>query len=323
MTCIITCIPVDESFVDVTHSHELFGDNFQIAQKIQNKVFEETGIVTTIGIGPNPLMAKLALDNDAKKSTPWVASWNYNDVPKKLWKIDNLTDFWSIGSKTAIKLEHMGIHNLYDLAHTNRSKLKTKFGVLGDALYFHAWGIDYSDLAKRYTPSKENRGYDNSQVLMRDYITKEDIETILFETADQVGTRLRKHKVLGSVVGISIGFSEPDDSGKRGWRAQTQIDPTNQTNNLINAVKYLFEKKWQGNVVRNIGVSVSRITEENVTQISLFENPTKHDNDLVLEHTIDQIRKRYGYKSIVRGYSKKEAGTAIERNTNLIGGHQV
>lgn len=68
---------IDESFIDVSASHSLFGTNNEIAAKIEDKVFAETGIISTIGIGQNPLLAKLALDNEAKKSAPWQATWTY------------------------------------------------------------------------------------------------------------------------------------------------------------------------------------------------------------------------------------------------------
>lgn len=313
---------VDEAFVDVTHSHALFGSNEKIAEKIQTQVFNETGIITSVGIGPNPLMAKLALDNAAKEAAPWRAEWTYDQVPETVWQIKKLTDFWSIGDRTAKKLEAMGIHSIYELAHTPRSKLKSKFGVLGDALYFHAWGIDYSDLAKQYVPREENRGYDNNQVLLRDYVTQADIETVLFETADHVGGRLRSHRVQAEVVGISVGFSQPDEHGHRGWSAQTQVDPTNDTNHLIRAVKYLFESRWEGQALRNIGVRVNRISKESSFQTSLFDPVEQHETNWRLEHTIDQIRNRYGYKALIRGYSKKEAGTAVYRS-GLLGGHQA
>ncbi len=107
---------IDESFIDVSASHELFGDNWAIAKAIRKQVEEATGIFTTVGIGPNPLMAKLALDNEAKEKDPWIAEWGYKDVRQKLWHIQPLTDFWSIGNKTAAKLEAMGIYSIEDLA---------------------------------------------------------------------------------------------------------------------------------------------------------------------------------------------------------------
>lgn len=313
---------IDELLADFTHSHALFGTNDEIAFKVQQRIFQETGIITTVGMGPNPLMAKLALDNAAKESAPWRAYWGYEDVESKLWRIGSLTDFWSIGSRTAKKLENLGIHSIYDLAHSNRKKLKQNFGVLGDALYFHSWGIDYTDLTKRYVPRADNRGYGNNQVLMHDYTNQIEIETVLFEIADQVATRLRKHNVLGEIIGISVGFSEPDSQGHSGWSTQTKIDPTNETNDLIRTVKYLFENRWQGNALRNLGVRVNRISQPTSFQTSLFEDVKHHDANLRLENTIDQIRSRYGYKALVRGYSKTNAGTAIDRST-LVGGHQA
>ncbi|WP_125608393.1 Y-family DNA polymerase [Lapidilactobacillus bayanensis] len=311
---------VDESFIDVTHSHEVFGTTDEIAARIQEAVFEKTGIITTIGIGPNPLLAKLALDNEAKRAEPWRATWTYERVPETVWQIDELTSFWSIGSKTAKKLNELGITTIKELAHADRQRLHRKFGVLGDALYFHAWGIDYSDLGQPYLPREENRGYNNSQVLMRDYTEQTEIETVLSEIADQVGARLRSHQQQASIVGIFVGFAVPDEQGQHGFSARTQITPTNHTEDLIQAVRSLFERKWRRQTLRNLGVSVSGISDATVLQFNLFEDSHRQEADLALDRTIDQIRQRYGYQALVRGYSKTKGATAIKRS-GLVGGH--
>lgn len=242
---------------------------------IQRRVFEQYGIVTTVGIGENPLLAKLALDNAAKKQAPWQAFWGYATVPETLWKISKLTDFWGIGSRTAAHLDRIGITSIYELAHADQFKLRREFGVLGDQLYYHAWGIDYSDLTRRYLPRSKNKGYGNSQVLMRDYVQKTEIETVLSEIADQVATRLRKHQVQAEVISISIGFAEPDDTGRSGYSKQTKIDPTDQTADLIAAVHCLFEQIWQGWPLRNVGVRAHRISSAAYLQTDLFRNPEK------------------------------------------------
>ena len=76
---------IDELFADVTHGHKLFGSNREIAYQVQEKIFQTTGIITTVGMGPNPLMAKLALDNAAKIEAPWYAYWGYEDVVTSVW----------------------------------------------------------------------------------------------------------------------------------------------------------------------------------------------------------------------------------------------
>jgi DNA polymerase V len=312
---------IDESFIDVTGSHALFGTNDEIAAAIQDKVFKATGIVTTVGIGENMLLAKLALDNAAKRSEPWRATWTYKQVPETLWQITNLTDFWSIGPRYAARLERMGIHDIYTLAHTDVKLLKRQFGVMGEAMYYHAWGIDYSDMTRRYAPRSQNKGFGNSQVLMKDYRNPREIETVLSEIADQVATRLRKHGMQGEIVGIAVGFAEPDAEGKTHWGAQMHVDPTNSTDDLIRAVRWLFESKWQGNALRNLAVRVSRVSEAHGQQLDLFVDPSRSEANMRLEATIDKIRNQFGYKALVRGYSKTDGATAIKRS-GLVGGHQ-
>ena len=93
---------IDESFIDVTHSHNLFGSNQEIATQIQKRVFDQFGIITTVGIGQNPLLAKLALDNEAKKQLPVASHLDLRTGTRNhMATNDDLADFWSIGSRTA------------------------------------------------------------------------------------------------------------------------------------------------------------------------------------------------------------------------------
>lgn len=48
---------------------------------IQENVFRETNIFSTVDIGTNPL---LSMDLEAKKTKEGIAVWEYTDVPHKL-----------------------------------------------------------------------------------------------------------------------------------------------------------------------------------------------------------------------------------------------
>lgn len=67
---------INESFLDVTKSHVLYGSTKEIARKIQFTIFQRLKLVTAIGIGDNPLLAELALDNEAKKNKSQIAVWH-------------------------------------------------------------------------------------------------------------------------------------------------------------------------------------------------------------------------------------------------------
>ena len=115
---------IDESILDVTASLKLFGSAEAIAQAILQAVKKELGLIVTAGIGDNPLLAKLALDHEAKKRPPWMAKWTYEMVPQTVWKIHPLTAFWGISRGYDKKLKGMGIYTVEALAHANPICLK-------------------------------------------------------------------------------------------------------------------------------------------------------------------------------------------------------
>lgn len=313
---------IDESFIDVTHSHSLFGTTEQIAATIQARVFQRFGILTTVGMGPNMLLAKLALDNAAKAAAPWRATWQYEDVFNTVWQIPSLTDCWGIGPHYAARLERLGISNIKALAQADPNLLQREFGVMGLQLYYHAWGIDYADIAHPYVPQAANKGYGNSQVLMRDYTNLQMVETVMSEIADQVATRLRNHHVQCRLVSIFLGFAEADEAGRRHLSAQMRIPATNRSQDLILAVRHLVKTKWQGNALRQAGVRCSQISPDDYQQIDLFTPINETKDPTALDHVIDTIRAKYGYKAIVRGFSKTTGATAIDRS-GLVGGHRA
>ena len=145
---------IDESILKVTKSLNLFTSSGtrserrrELAKIIKDEIQKETGLIATVGIGDNPLLAKLALDNEAKSSKEFIAEWTYETVPEKIWKINEMTDFWGIGSRMKKRLNHMGIMSIEDLANWNPYTIKSQLGVIGLQLYFHTNGIDRTDIA--------------------------------------------------------------------------------------------------------------------------------------------------------------------------------
>ena len=88
---------IDESILNMTHSWRLFGNSVrEVARLIQTTIRQKLGLYTTLGIGDNPLQAKLALDNYAKHNHDLIGEIHYETVPDMIWSIDELTDVWGI-----------------------------------------------------------------------------------------------------------------------------------------------------------------------------------------------------------------------------------
>ena len=59
---------IDECFLDVTDYLKLYKKtDYELAEEILKTVEEKTGLTATCGIGPNLLLAKVAMDTEAKK----------------------------------------------------------------------------------------------------------------------------------------------------------------------------------------------------------------------------------------------------------------
>ena len=106
------------------------------------------------------------------------------------------------------RLNTLGIYSIRELANANPDRLKQALGVVGLDLWFHANGIDESNVHVPYRP--KSRGLGNSQVLPRNYVRQRDIEIVLREMAEQVAIRMRRIKKKATVVSIHVGYSKDE-----------------------------------------------------------------------------------------------------------------
>ncbi|MCM3201857.1 Y-family DNA polymerase [Bacillus cereus] len=308
---------IDEFFMDITDSIHLFARNpHEFAFQFKREIYEHTRIECTIGIGPNLLMSKVALDIEAKQSTDGIAYWKYEDVPTKLWIIRPLSKFWGISHKTETKLNRKGIHSIGDLANYPLKYLKQSFGVIGEELHLHSHGIDFSRISEKYVPATTSIG--KSQILMRDY-TIEEFPIILLEHTEEVCYRLRQQNKLARTVHFSVGYSKNNAGGIR--KTHSLSRPTNLTMDIYHICTYFLHQQYTGEPIRSINISLTNLIQEGEEQISLFDDVTKREQEVKLTKVMDEIRTKFGKNSILRGISYTHSATARHRNT-LIGGHK-
>jgi len=268
-----------------------------LSARIQRDIWRQTGIYSTVGMSnANPLLAKLALDNEAKHTPTMRANWSYQDVEDKVWSISKMTDFWGIGHRMEKRLNSLEIYSIKELANSNPDFLKKELGQAGLRLWFHANGIDESNVHKPY--KAKSHGLGNSQILPRDYVKQRDIEIILREMAEQVAVRLRWAKKKTTVVSIHLGFSKQEQ--KRSIHTQMKVEPTNNTGLLVSYVLKLFHSKYTSGAVRSVAVSYSGFVDESFAMISLFDDVDKVEKEERLQIAIDSIREQFGFTSLLK-----------------------
>lgn len=305
---------VDESFIDLTGTERLWGPPEQTAQEICDRIYRQFEIPSAVGFGPNMLLAKLALDIEAKKSG--FAKWTYDDIPTKLWSISALSNVWGIGRRTEKTLNHMGIYSMYDLAHTDLVLLEKRFGILGNQLYYHAWGIDHSTVGAPILQGQISFG--KGQMLMRDYRSRKEILVVLLEMCEDVARRAREAKKVGRTVSLGLSYSK-DAFGGGFQHARTIDEPTNDTMKIFRVCKTLLDKFYAERPTRKLTVTLSNIESEYSMQLSLFDEARWRNRKL--GETMDRLRTKYGTTAVLRAVSYTDAGTAITRAA-LVGGHK-
>ena len=307
---------IDESFLNITPYIKLHNKNpIQIAEDIKNKIHTILGLDVTIGIGPNLFLAKVSLDNEAKKTTTQIAYWTKKDVKTKLHKIKPLSKIWSIGFQTEKKLNNMGIYSLKDVSDTPKEILIKKFGILGGELHDHSNGIDNSNIREKYIA--QNHSISVGQVLFKDYSIK-DTPILIREMLDDLMIRLRKENSLARKVSIGIRYSKEINGG---FSRQTQlIKYTDDTETIYSALIYLFDKYKQDYPIRAVYLSLGDLLKTQHYQPSLFSSIEQQEKNRKLINVLDSIKRRFGDNAVFRGDQLLEASNALERH-NKIGGH--
>ena len=311
---------IDECFLDITNYLKLYNkSDVEIAKDILNKIYKQCGLTATCGIGPNMLLAKIAMDIEAKHTPDNIAKWTYHDIETKLWKISPLSEMWGIGSRMEKNLNKLGIYTVGDLANTNKLLLKDKFGIMGLEMWNHANGIDTSVISDFKKLSK-SESYSHSQVLFKDYFD-DNIKLIISEMVDVLTTRLRNNNKLTKCVGLGIGYSK-DITG--GFFHQIKLERAiDYGDEILKNCLIIFDKYYEGLPIRKVTISCGMLEKKENVQLNLFED-LKESNDLDKDHNInvviDEIKNKFGKNSVLKATNLLSDSTAIERNKKT-GGH--
>ena len=312
---------IDEAFLDVTPYLELYGlTPKQLARKILDDIYNETGITATVGIGTNLFLTKVALDITAKHTPDNMGYLDEELFRQQLWHHTPLTDIWMIGVGTANHLARLGITDLYGITQFPEYILYREFGINAEILIDHAWGkepVEIKDI-KSYRPKANS--ISNSQILFEDYNYK-DAYLILKEMVDtNVLTLTEKHLVTDH-ISLFIGYSKDKRKASRG-----SCKITNRTNSyriLMEEFRLLFQKIVDPNYpIRQIGISLGNVRDEIYEQYDLFADFEEIEKERKLQQTLVDIRNKFGKNAVLKGMNFLDKGTARYRNTT-IGGHKA
>ena len=310
---------IDEAFIDATDYLKCYKkEPKEFARFLVSEIAREKKIPATVGVGTNLYLAKVALDITAKKSPDHMAMLTEESYRKTLWEHQPLTDFWQISSGTVKRLSRYAIFDMRGIAKAPEELLYRLFGVNAELLIDHAWGRESCTIADIKQYRSKSHSMSSSQILFSDY-SFDKAAIVLSEMVRNGCQEMMRRRVITSKIALYVGYSKdvlPAAKGSVRMTATTQVYSV-----ILPYVMGLFEKITDKKVpIRRLGITFCDIVSDGWEGYDLFTDIEAVEREKTLEHTVLDIKDKYGKNAMLRLSNLQEGATARERN-KLIGGH--
>lgn len=253
---LIEQVSVDEAYLDISENTKGdFSTAKFIGAQIKSEILVRERLTCSVGVGPNKLIAKMAVDAKKPDGLTVIEPSNvkYFLDPLPVGKL------LGIGPKNEQKLEKLGIKNIGELANTDEAALIKEFGKhLGPHLKRFAQGIDEEPVHEKEV-----------EQISRIVTLKCDTSTFNFaddlrRISEDISNKLIERGTACKTVGIIAITTEL----KTKSRAKTLDNPSNSAKLIEDSARGLFETFFgEGpNDVRRIGVKVGGFVASSETR---------------------------------------------------------
>ena len=281
---------IDECFVDYTEMKKLYGDEVKFAHKLKNEIYKRFGFTVNVGIGNNKLLAKMASDFEKPNK---VHTLYANEIKEKMWPLP-ISDLFMAGKSACQKLKGLGIETIGDLAHYDQNKLIGLLKSHGKMLYEYANGIDDSPVENRYD---DRKGIGFSKTMEDDIEDKVVIYEMLRKFSNKISLELKKRRMYAKTLVVTIRYAS-----FKTYNHQIKFDNnTNLEEEIFKYAKQAFNKLWNLEPIRLIGLRVSDLSNNNDVQLSLFDENNKVITEKEIDKLIDDINKEFGSGTVFKG----------------------
>lgn len=282
---------IDEAWLDVSGTGEIFGTGSDIANQIRQRMQDELGLTGSVGVSWNKIFAKLGSDMKKPNATTIITEENFREL---VWPLP-IGELLYVGRSTRRKFENRAIYTIGDLAKRDSSDLRLLLGVWGETLWHFANGLDSAPVRQTGEESLI-KSIGNSTTTPRDLMNNQDVKLIIYVLAESVSARLRKHGLKCRTISISIRSNDLISFERQGKLSRA----TFLSGDIAKKAMELFiaNYSWH-NPIRSFGVrGTDLVTADSNTQLDLFDNSQLDGEALAI--TVDNLRKRFGHYSIQR-----------------------
>jgi DNA polymerase-4 len=278
---------LDEAYLDLTGTEQLFGPPVRTARLIQQRVAEELHLSISVGLATNKLVAKVASDYRKPAGFTVVPPGREAEFLAPL-PVEKLP---GVGPALLEQLRDRGVVTVGDLARVPPHLLRLSFGEWGELLAHRSRGEDL----RRVTPREEVKSISREHTFEEDVSDVSLLESTLISLTEDVCRRLRHKRLEARTVTVKIRYSDFVTH----TCSHTLSRPLDVDEVFFEEVLTLFRQGRRRRYhLRLVGVGLSNLVPR-AWQDDLFDQelPLLRELDLKL----DAIREKYGKEAVRRG----------------------
>ena len=181
-TPLVEPISMDEAFLDVTGAPA--GDGPTIGRALKDRVRDEVGLVVSVGVATNKLVAKVASDLRKPDALVIVPPGEEAEFLAPL----PVTRLWGVGPRVRQALADYGVTTIGQLAAVPDETLRRRFGRMGSS---SGSGRGASTRAGDLRPGPKSIGHEHT--FTTDVTERSGLDGTLLWIAESVASRLRRH----------------------------------------------------------------------------------------------------------------------------------
>jgi DNA polymerase-4 len=259
----------------------------------------------SVGVSFNKFLAKLGSDMQKPDGLTIITPKNKDEILIGC----KLTDFCGIAGRLEKRLKLMGIKTVRDLRRADDLALMKEFGSYGLKMKRWSHGIDKTEVVDWHI-QPEAKSFSHARTLNKDVMSKKELKAQMYLLSERLGSRMRKEKYYGKVIGVWVRYKSFSGLGKRHKFGHW----VNDGYEIYKAAEEIIEGFSLKEPVRALGIWVAEIQPaRNVPQTLLEGDKTEEK----IVATIDAVNNKYGEmvltRAVVTGMKIKEVVSGLGR----------
>jgi len=296
-----TVLPIDKvCSIDEMRFHLLRSERdpervTKLAQELKSTLKTKIGecIRCSIGVAPNPFLAKLATE---MQKPDGLVLLRKQDLPHALHKVA-LTDFPGVNRRMRARLNAAGIFDTAALCAADRRDLAVAFGsIIGERWWYLLRGIDVRE------PEVARHTLSHSHVLPPELRTDEGCRRVILRLMQKAAARLRANGLWTSSVTFWV-------KAKRPWESHVRVPATQDTVALTET----FHQVWEARDFHRplaVGVVFADLRQAAQVTPSLFDQVEERS---AFNSAVDDLNRRFGKHAVYLADIESVRHTAQEK----------